>query len=78
MELKCSSLSVISQESDCKRYITLEFSLKAAPKNSGLTLAKGDMEIAEMVLVFNERLEFIDERRVVNVTSPYVTAFKGT
>jgi hypothetical protein len=67
-ELISSSIGV----TDSKRWVKLKLVLKATSKN-GEILSNEAEKISELILLYDEKLEFIDENWLLNIDSPLLS-----
>ncbi len=65
-ELVSSSIGVTHQE----RFLQLKFSLIAADVDNTKTASNKGQKLGELVLVYDENLEFVDENWLLDVDSP--------
>jgi hypothetical protein len=65
-ELVSSSIGVSQEE----RFLQLKFFLIASAVNDTQTASNNPQKLADLVLVYNENLEFIDEKWLLDIDSP--------
>ncbi len=76
-ELVSSSLG-ITVGSDNSHWLKFKFLLLADIfANSGKAVSDVEKRIGELVLIFDENLEFVDENWLIDIKSPFVVAKSG-
>ena len=73
-ELVSATLGYTSEDEENNKWIKLTFSLQAEPRLSVKESVIDHKEVAELTLIVDENLEFIDENWFIDVDSDFVVA----
>ncbi len=73
-ELVSSTLGYTREDEENNKWIKLTFSLQAEPRASVKESVIDRKEVAQLTLIFDENLEFIDENWFIDVDSNFVVA----
>jgi hypothetical protein len=77
-ELVSASIGISKSDRGQQNWIQFKLSLfseKKTPEDN--SISENDTRIGELTLIFNSQMEFLDEKWLINIKSPFVVAIKG-
>ena len=77
-ELVSASLGITKGEQHQQNWVQLKFLLSSDAKSTGdKSISDYETRIGELTLIFSSQMEFLDEKWLINIKSPFVFATKG-